>query len=121
MSSATWLGILMIMMGGVSIGIGGHRPLGPAGYIIAGLLVASGLLVLTRRPFAYYWALTAALVTTASGVLPYIGHPELALPIAPPLAIGVGAYLCLRVVMSRNAFVRSSEPAAPLPPPPQSS
>src|SRR5437762_7012211 len=75
---SSWsLGILMIAMGGLSVGgIAGRRPLGPA-YVIAALLVTGGVAMLTKRPFAFYVALAGAAVTAISGLLPYLGHPEL--------------------------------------------
>jgi hypothetical protein len=84
--------------------IPGHRPLGPAGYVIAAFLAVGGVTLVTGRPFAYYVALAAAALTAISGVMPYLGHPELALPIWPPLAIGVGLYLGLRVAFTRASL-----------------
>lgn len=94
-------------MGGLSIsGIAGHHPLGPAAWSIAGLLVGAGIALLTQRPFAFYLALFAATVTAVSSVLPYLHHPELALPVPPLLSIVVGLYL-----IGRTAMLRVGAPA----------
>jgi hypothetical protein len=96
---------VFIAMGGLSVGgITGHRPLGPAAYAIAGLLVVAGVVLFTRRAIAYYVALAAALVTATTGALAAFGLPQLALPVPPMLAIGVGLYLVLRVVMARDSL-----------------
>jgi hypothetical protein len=89
-------------MGGLSIsGIAGHHPLGPVSWGIAGLLVVAGLALLIGRPLAFYLALFAGTVTAATGVMPYLHHPELALPVPPLLSIVVGLYLVGRTAMLR--------------------
>jgi hypothetical protein len=89
-------------MGGLSIsGIAGRHPLGPVAWGIAGLLVVAGIALLIRRPFAFYLAVFAGTVTAAMGVMPYLHHPELSLPVPPPLSIGVGLYLVGRTAMLR--------------------
>src|SRR5260370_9379619 len=102
MRSAVTLGVVFIAMGGLSIsGIAGRHPLGPVSWGIAGLLVAAGIALLTRRPFAFYLALLAGTVTAATGVLPYLHHPELPLPMPPLLSIVVGLHLIGRTTMLR--------------------
>jgi hypothetical protein len=120
MRSPGSLGVVFIAMGGLSLsGIGGRHPLGPVAWAIAALLVLAGVAMLTRRAFAFYVALAAALVTATTGVLPYLGHPELALPVPPALSIGVGLYLILRTAIARAAlgrrtrgFLPKDDPAA---------
>src|SRR5262249_2017797 len=58
MRSSWSLGVVFIVLGGLSVsGIGGHRPLGPAPWVLAGLLVAAGALLFTRTRVAFYVAL----------------------------------------------------------------
>jgi hypothetical protein len=91
-------------MGGLSLsGIGGHVPLGWAAWGIAGLLIIAGVLLLLKRSFAFYVAIAAAIITAATGVMPYLHHPELALPVPPILSIVVGLYLVARTAMLRLA------------------
>jgi hypothetical protein len=105
MRSSWSLGILFVVFGGLSVsGIGGHRPLGPVAWVLAGLLMAAGALILTRLKAAYYLALAVGGLVAASGVMPYVGHPELALPVPPALAIGVGLYLVFRTAIAASAF-----------------
>src|SRR5262249_17992572 len=102
MRSPVTLGVVFIAMGGLSIsGIAGRHPLGPVSWGIAGLLVAAGIALLIRRPFAFYLALFAGTVTAATAVMPYAHHPGLALPVPPLLSIGVGLYLVARTAMLR--------------------
>jgi hypothetical protein len=102
MRSPVTLGVVFIAMGGLSIsGIAGHHPQGPVGWSIAGLLVAAGIALLINRPFAFYLALIAGTVTAATGVMPYLHHAELALPVPPLLSIVVGLYLVGRTAMLR--------------------
>jgi hypothetical protein len=104
MRSPVSLGLVFIAMGGLSIsGIAGRHPLGPVAWGIAGLLVLGGVALLLRRPFAFYVALAAAVVTAATGVMPYLHHPELALPVPPILSIVVGLYLVGRTALLRLA------------------
>jgi hypothetical protein len=105
MRSSLSLGIVYIALGGLSVsGIGGHRPLGPVPWVLAGLLVVAGVLLFTRTRVAFYVALAVGGLTAATGVLPYVGHPELALPVPPALAIGVGLYLVFRTAISASQF-----------------
>jgi hypothetical protein len=97
------LGLVMLVVAGVGGGaIPSQRPLGPVGYAIAGLLAVGGVTLMTGRAFGFYVALAAAGLTAVSGVMPYLGHPELALALSPPLAIGAGLYLGLRIAMTRG-------------------
>jgi hypothetical protein len=105
MRSSWTLGVVFIAIGGLSVsGIGGHRPLGSIPWVLAGLLVLVGVLVLTRTRAAFYVALAVGALTAATGVLPFVGHPEWALPVPPALSIGVGLYLVFRTAIASSAF-----------------
>jgi hypothetical protein len=119
MRSAWSAGILMIVMGGIGIsGFGQQHPVGPVPYALAGLLVAGGALLFLRRPFAFYPAIVASVLLVLSGGLGYLHHPELGLPVPPLLALVIGLYLCLRVILVRStlqprrkrAFLSDEEP-----------
>jgi hypothetical protein len=102
MRSPLTLGIVFIAMGGLSVsGIGGRHALGPVAWVIAGLLIAAGIALVSNRPFAFYLAIFAGAITAATGILPFVRHPELALPVPPLLSIVVGLYLVARTAMLR--------------------
>jgi hypothetical protein len=82
-------------------GIGGRHALGPPAYVIAGMLILAGVTLLLKRPFGFYVALAAALVTAATGALAFAHHPELALPVPPIFSVVVGLYLLGRTAMLR--------------------
>lgn len=105
MRSSWSLGVVYIALGGLSIsGIGGHRPLGVAPWVIAGLLVLAGALLFTRARFAFYFALAVAALTAISGVVALAHHPELALPVPAALSVGVGLYLVFRTAIASPTF-----------------
>ncbi|HWE31616.1 MAG TPA: hypothetical protein VHB97_26630 [Polyangia bacterium] len=105
MRSSWSLGFVYIALGGLSVsGIGGHRPLTPAAWTIAALLVAAGAFLFTRLRAAFYVALAVAALTSVSGVVALAHHPELALPVWPWVSIGVGLYLILRIAMASPSF-----------------
>lgn len=121
MRSSWSLGIVFIVLGGLSIsGIGGHRPLGPVPWVLAGLLVAAGAFLFTRLRAAFFVAMAVGAVTAVTGVLPYLHHPELALPVPPALSIGIGLYLVFRTAIAsaasrpkqRGFIPRDEEPEA---------
>lgn len=104
-SSPLSLAFVYFALGGLSVsGIGGHRALSPVAWVLAGLLVAAGALLLTRTRAAFWIALVVAAVTAASGVMPLVHHPELSLPLHPAATIGVSLYLVLRIGMAASAF-----------------
>jgi hypothetical protein len=95
----------MVAMGGLSVGgIGAQPKPTPAGWAIAGALVVAGALLFLRRPFAFWVAMAASLVTVLAGLVALAGHPELSLPVPPALSIVVGLYLCLRLAMAKTYF-----------------
>jgi hypothetical protein len=101
MRSSWSLGVVFIALGGLSAsGIGGHRPLGPVPWAIAGLLVLAGLFLFTRTRASFFVALAAGAVTTISGILALAHHPELALPVPAALSVGVGLYLIFRTAIA---------------------
>lgn len=102
MRSSSSLGVVFIALGGLSISGIGQRPVGVVPWLLAGLLVTAGVLLLTRRRAAVWLAMAAGLVTALSGIMPYLHHPELALPIPPPLSIGIGLYLVFRTALSAS-------------------
>jgi hypothetical protein len=105
MRSSSSLGIVFVALGGLAVsGVGGHRPLGPVPWILAGLLIVAGVLVFTRLRMAFWIALAVGALTAATGVLPYLHHPELALPVPPALSIGIGLYLVLRTALGAATF-----------------
>jgi hypothetical protein len=96
----------MVALGGLALGgIGQHRPIGPVGWLVGGLLIVSGALLFLRRPIVFWPALAAALLTLVTGVLAYLGHPELALPVPWGLSVAMGLLLCVRVTMVRSALL----------------
>jgi hypothetical protein len=105
MRSSWSLGVVYIALGGLSVsGIGGHRPLGAAPWVIAALLVLAGALLFTRTRPAFYFALAVAALTAVTGIIALAHHPELALPVPPALSIGVGLYLVFRTAIASPAF-----------------
>jgi hypothetical protein len=101
MRSSWSLGVVFIALGGLSAsGIGGHRPLGPVPWGIAGLLVLAGVFLFTRTRASFFVALAAGTVTTLTGILALAHHPELALPVPPALSVGVGLYLIFRTAIA---------------------
>ena len=113
MRSAWSVGVLMMVMGGISVsGIGGQKPVGAVPWIIAGLLVVGGAVMFLRKPFGFWVAIGAATLLSATGVLARLGHPELALPVPWQLSVVLGLYLCLRAVIARppSTSARKSAP-----------
>jgi hypothetical protein len=114
MRSSVTLGLLFFVMGGLGLQPSlspvfslGQRP-GAIAYLIAGLLIVSGLLLIAfRRPIAFYVALFAAVATVVTGLVSYSGHPQLALPVPPVLSIVIGLYLCVRLAIARNLYFAS--------------
>ncbi len=105
MRSSWSLGFVFIALGGLSVsGIGGHRPLGVVPWVLAGLLVLAGALVLTRTRPAFYAALAVGAITAITGIVALAHHPELALPVPPALSIGVGLYLVFRTAIASPIF-----------------
>ena len=105
MRSSWSLGVVFIALGGLSAsGIGGHRPFGPVPWAIAALLVVAGVFLFTRTRASFYLALAAAAVTATSGILAFAHHPELALPVPPALAVGVGLYLIFRTAIASSTL-----------------
>ena len=105
MRSSWSLGVVFIALGGLSVsGIGGHRPIGPVAWTLAGLLVVAGAFIFTRTRIAFWIALAVAALTAASGIMPLVHHPELSLPVHPAATIGVGLYLVLRTAMAASSF-----------------
>jgi hypothetical protein len=110
MQSGWSVGILMIAMGGLSVGgFGAQHPPTKVGWVIAGLLVAAGGLLFLRRPFAWWIGIGAAAVTLASGFVAQAGKPEWALPTPPLLSIVIGLYLVFRLFISRAYFYKKRE------------
>jgi hypothetical protein len=104
MRSPVTLGLVMILLGGLSAsGFGGAGPLHPAQWGLVGLLVAGGLTMLSRRPFTFWVVIGVAAVLAVTGVLARVGHPELALPLPWYGSVGVAVYLVLRAVAARFA------------------
>jgi hypothetical protein len=92
----------MILMGGIGAsGLGRGEPLSPAAYAISGALVVAGACMFLRRPFSFWVAMAASLLLALSGVLAFLHHPELSLPVHPAISLVVGLYLCLRTLIAR--------------------
>lgn len=100
------VGIVMIVVGGLGIGgVGVHPALGTAGWSLAVLLIASGTLLFLRRVATFYLAVFSSVVLAATGIAALSGHPELALPMPPPVSLVVGLYLCARLFIARASLV----------------
>jgi hypothetical protein len=118
MRSSWSLGVVFIALGGISVsGIGGHRPIGPIPWLIAGLLVLTGALLFTRTRVSFWVAINTGAVTAITGVLALLHHPELALPVPPALSIGVGLYLIFRTAIAMSAFGAKKKGGGFVPPP----
>jgi hypothetical protein len=111
MRSPPWsIGMLMICMGGLAIApLGGRAPAGPPAYALAALLVAGGMALFSRRPFGFWVALASAGLTVLVGVGALATGRAARLPLPPAILIGIGLYLCLRVLMAR-AMLRQPPP-----------
>jgi hypothetical protein len=99
-------------MGGIGLqpGFSAGHPVGIAGYLIAGLLIAAGLLLIgVRRPIAFYGGVLAALLTAVSGLLAFAGRTHWALPVPPILSMVVGLYLCIRLAIARSLYFPAGE------------
>jgi hypothetical protein len=119
MRSSATLGVVFVVLGGLSVsGIGGRHALVPAAWILAGLLCVAGALLFTQRRPAFYFALAVAALTVLSGIIAMLGHPNLSLPVPPPLAIGVGLYLVLRTSIAASFAKGQSRGFAPRDPQP---
>ena len=96
---------LFIVLGGIAITpIGAHTgPLTPVAIGVAALLIAAGVLFLTKRPFAFWVGIAAASLATLTGFVALAGHPQWALPIKPWMSIVLGIYLGVRTVTARLA------------------
>jgi hypothetical protein len=105
MRSSWSLGVVFIAFGGLSVsGIGGHRPLGTFPWVLAIWIITAGAFVFTRTRASFYVALATGALTAVTGILAYVGHPELALPVPPALSIGIGLYLLFRTGIAASAF-----------------
>jgi hypothetical protein len=107
MQSGMLVGLIMIVLGGLSVGgFGAQHPPTPVGWAIAGALVVGGGLLFLRRPFAWWIAVAAAIVTVVSGMVAQLGRPQWGLPMPPLLSVVVGLYVILRLLVARSWFYR---------------
>lgn len=105
MRSSWSLGVVFVALGGIAVSsIGGHRPVGPVPWLLAGLLVVTGALLFTRTRAAFWLAINTGAVTAITGILALLHHPEWALPVPPALSIGVGLYLIFRTAIASPTF-----------------
>ncbi len=110
MQGALSLGIVMIALGVMSVSFGGPTAPTPAAYVIAGGLVAAGVILILKRPFSFHVALAATTILIASGLVAFAGRPDLGLPFAPGLSLGIGVYLLLRIAVGRVSYSRTRRP-----------
>jgi hypothetical protein len=111
MQSGWSVAILMIAMGGISLGgFGSQHPPTSVGWAIAALLIGAGALLFLRRPIVWWIALAASAVAVITGVIAQLGKPQFALPVPPLLSIVIGLYLILRLVISRKYFTKVVAP-----------
>jgi hypothetical protein len=94
-------------LAGVPGGPSAWRQLPLGVYLLIGLLLVAGLLVMTRLRVGYYLGLLAGGATAISGVIAW-GWPQVAarsaLPLHPGIATVVGLYLCMRVAVAHRMF-----------------
>ena len=114
MRSSWSLGPLFIAVGGIAVSpLGARGPLTPVALAIAALLVAAGVVLLTKRAFALWLAIAAGAVTALTGVVALLGRPAWALPIPAWLSVVLGLYLVIRTVMAQ---VQANAPKRFVPP-----
>jgi|GEM_PF-2862374 len=113
----------MAVVGGIGVsGVGGSRPDGPFPWVIAGVLVAGGVLMLFDKAWALWVAVGCSALLVASGAVAWLGHPRFALPIPPIMSVVLGLYLGFRSALvrpKRKKKSRFSDPSDPLEPDPE--
>jgi hypothetical protein len=114
MGSDRTVGVVMIAMGVLSVSpIGERHVIGLVPWGLAALLIAGGAGLFLRRVATYWLAVAAAGLCALTGLLPFIGRPDLALPVPGWLSIVVGLYLLLRLFVAKRALT----PRKTAPPP----
>ena len=108
------VGMLMIAMGGISIGIGPRAAIPPVGWTIAVLLIVSGALLFLRRKATFWLAVFSSVVLMMSGLLALLGKVALALPLPPALSCGIGLYLLLRLFLGKRMLVPRVRKSVPV-------
>lgn len=107
MRSPVSLGIVFLVLAGYGVGGVPGAHVGVGGYVLAGLLGAAGLVVMTRHRAAYYLGLLAGGATTIVSLIDWSGLSSgrrLGLPFVPAVGVVAGLYLCLRVVLAQSMF-----------------
>jgi hypothetical protein len=111
MGSDRTVGVVMIAMGVLSVSpLGQRHVIGVVPWVIAALLIATGAGLFLRRVATYWLAVGAAGLCALSGLLPFIGRPDLALPVPGWLSIVVGLYLLLRLFIAKRALTPRKAP-----------
>ena len=116
MRSSWSLGPLYIAVGALAVSpLGARGPLTPAAIVLAALLIVAGVVLLTKRGFAYWLAIPVAVVVALSGVVAQLGHPQWTLLSPPWMPIVLGGYLTVRTLMARTQANTPSRFIPPLP------
>lgn len=99
----------MAVVGGIGVsGVGGSRPEGVMPWVIAGILVAGGAIMLLNKPWVMWVAVACSALLVASGAVAWTGHPRFALPIPPIMSVVLGLYLGFRSALVRPQPKRKS-------------
>ncbi len=112
MRPETWISLLMILFGGVSLsGVNPQLHPSPVGWALGLSCMVAGAALFARITLTFFIAVGVALLVGAGGVAAILHHPNLALPGPWGLSVGVGLYITLRLFMSKQALTARSHPA----------
>lgn len=82
----------------------GGEPLTVVNTFAAAFLLMGGAALLLRRAASFWVGMAGGLVTVVGAAVGMVLHREVGLPISPLLALVIGIYATLRVVIARGAL-----------------